>query len=349
MYNKNKTPRERVMEALRGGCSDKVPFTVYENMIPQCSTERELRNKGLCIVYRKPSYNILHPNVDIKTYGYTNEEGEKFVRTIYNTPHGELSTLQQAGINTSWTLEHMFKSPEDYKALRFFIEDSVIVPNYASVVKLEKQLGEDFVLRDKICLEPLQQLISKYMGTETFCFEWMDNRDEIMKFYNSSVNIARKIYSVVADGPLEFANYGGNVVPQIIGVDNFEKYYVPHYNEAAEILHKKGKVIGCHFDADNTTIMKSIAKTELDYIEAYDAGISPSVKEARKAWPNKVLWLNWPSTWQLYSQEDIYNSTLKLIEEAGSKNGFIIGITEDVPEERWQQNFTTIMDAINKA
>lgn len=348
MFNKNKTPRERVMEALRGGSSDKVPFTVYENMIPQCSTERELRNRGLCIVHRKPSYNILHPNVDIKTYGYTNEVGEKLVRTVYTTPYGELSTLQQAGINTSWTLEHMFKSPEDYKALRFFIEDSVIVQNYESVAKLEKQLGEDFIVRDKICLEPLQQLISKYMGTETFCFEWMDNRDEIMKFYDSSVNVARKIYSVVADGPLQFSNYGGNVVPQIIGVENFEKYYIPHYNEAAEILHKKGKLIGCHFDADNTTIMNSIAKTELDYIEAYDAGISPSVKEARKAWPDKVLWLNWPSAWQLQPQENIYNSTLKLIQEAGSKDGFIIGITEDVPEERWQQNFTTIMDAIDK-
>jgi hypothetical protein len=176
----------------------------------------------------------------------------------------------------------------------------------------------------------------------------MDNRDEIMILYKALVELARKVYAVVADSPLEFANYGGNVVPQIIGVENFRKYYVPHYNEAAELLHQKGKLIGCHFDADNTSIMSDIAGTALDYIEAYDPGISPPVKEARKAWPGKVLWLNWPSAWHLNSYEEIYSGTVRLIEEAAPGNGLIIGITEDVPAERWQKNFITIMDAIDQ-
>jgi len=209
------------------------------------------------------------------------------------------------------------------------------------------KLGDDFVVRDQIVLEPLQALISEYMGPETFCYEWMDNQDEILKLYNVLVDLARKVYAAVANGPLEFANYGGNVVPQIVGVENFKQYFVPHYNEAAELLHKKGKLIGCHFDADNTLIMDAIAGTTLDYIEAYDAGISPSVSEARKAWPGKIMWLNWPSAWHLRTEKEVYNGTAQLIKEAAPGNGFIIGITEDVPEERWQKNFLTIMDAID--
>lgn len=341
------TPRRRVMAALHNEIPDKIPFTSYENMVPRCTIERELRNRGLCIVKRIPSYKILHPNVTVKTYGFTDEKGRDVVRTVYTTPHGDLSKLTQAGNNTTWTHEHVFKTPDDYNALLFYIKDSVVKPNYDYIAMEIDKHGEDFIFRDQIVLEPLQALISDYMGAETFCYEWMDNQDEILKLYDALVELARKVYAAVADGPLEFANYGGNVVPQIIGLKNFEQYYVPHYNEAAEILHKKGKLIGCHFDADNTPIMDAIARTGLDYIEAYDAGISPSVKEARKAWPGKVLWLNWPSAWHLHPIEEVYRDTVRLIEEAAPGNGLIIGITEDVPEERWQKNFTTIMDAID--
>ena len=82
------------------------------------------------------------------------------------------------------------------------------------------------------------------------------------------------------------------MVPQMIDANTFREYYVPHYNEAAEILHKKGKLIGCHFDADNTPIMSAIAKTDLNYIETYDPGMSPSVSEALKMWPDKALWIH---------------------------------------------------------
>ena len=54
-------------------------------------------------------------------------------------------------------------------------------------------------------------------------------------------------------------NYGGNVIPAIIGKKNFAQYYVPNYNEAAQIVHQKGKLIGTHLDDNNETIMDEIA------------------------------------------------------------------------------------------
>jgi len=347
------TPYKRVMTALRGDRPDKIPFTVYESKIPQCTVERELRNRGLCIVKRINSYKIIHPNVKVESFHFTDEKGRYLIRTVYKTPYGDLSTLDEPAGFTTWHHERMFKSPDDYKALHFMIKDSVVVPDYDNAIKTVKKLGEDFVVRDNLPLEPLQALISNFMGVETFSFEWMDNRDEVLKLYDSLVEVARKVYPIVAEGPLEFCNYGGNVIPQVIGVENFKKYYVPHYNEAAEILHKKGKLIGCHLDADNTTIMDAIAETDLDYIEAYDPGISPPVKEARRIFKNKVLWINWPSAWHLNPIEEIKKDTIRLIEEAesvskGQEGGFIIGITEDVPEERWRENFLAIMDGIDE-
>jgi len=240
----------------------------------------------------------------------------------------------------------MFKSPDDYKALEFYIKDSVIVLDYEKVSKAVEMLGDDFVVRDQIPYEPLQAIISEYMGPETYGYEWMDNRDEVINLYNALAEMNRKTYTAVAEGPLAFANYGGNVVPQFIGRENFRKYYSTVYEEAAEVLHRKGKLIGSHFDADNVTIMEDIAETPLDYIEAYDPGISPPVDQAMNMWPDKILWINWPSSWQLHSVKDVYDDTVKLIRQAGDKGRFLIGITEDLPEDRWQGNYKAIMDAI---
>jgi hypothetical protein len=49
----------------------------------------------------------------------------------------------------------------------------------------------------------------------------------------------------------------------------------------------------------------------------------------------------------LSSTEEIRNITIKLIEDAAPGKNFIIGITETVPEDRWQMNFSAIMDGID--
>ena len=207
-------------------------------------------------------------------------------------------------------------------------------------------LGTDFVVRDQIPLEPLQALISgNIMDAADFCYEWMENRDELMKLYEALVELNRQVYPVVARGPLLFANYGGNVVPAIIGRDGFRDYYVPHYNEAAEILHRCGKRIGSHLDDNNTLIMDEIAGTDLDYIEGYDPGISP---ELSAAFPKlkKVLWINWPSRWHMMTPEQAYDATISLIAQKRPEDGLLIAITENMPDAQIPRLYPAILDAI---
>lgn len=345
------TPREQVETALQGGHGSKVPFTIYECMIPQCSVERELRNRGLCIVKRDiPVYKIHRPNV--KVTQHVHWEGErKFVRTYYETPVGTLSTLKEDAGFTDWYLEKMFKKPEDYKRLLFMIQDECYEPNYEEFKQAEKSFGHDAIFRTHVYLEPLQELITgEYMSTETFCIEWMDNRDEILKLYHAIVENRRKTYPLIARSPASHTNYGGNVIPEITGIDIFEKYYVDHYNEAAEIMHKHGKLIGCHFDGNCKLFSNAIAGTKLDYIEAFTPApdTDMTLAEARDVWHDKVLWINFPSSIHVKSDEEVTQATIKLLEELKSVDGFIIGITEDMPPYRWQNSCKAIMNGIER-
>ena len=344
------TPRERVFRALRGGHGDVVPFTMYESKVPQCVAEREMRNRGMCIVYRTGVFRTVRPNVKVTQQVYWEDE-RKFTRTYYETPVGTLTTLDEAAGFTSWHHEKMFKTPDDYKAVLYLIQDEAYIPTYEAFAQKERQLGDDFVLRAGFGLEPLQALISGgYLSMQEYCIQWMENRDEVLRLYHALVEQRRKVYPIVAQSPASHANYGGNVVPSVIGLRNFEEYYVPHYKEAAEIMHKHGKLIGCHFDADCRLLSKAIGETDLDYIEAFTPApdTDMSVADARAVWPDKVLWLNFTSSAHLGSDEEVSNVAADLADQAGTPDGLIVGITEDIPEHRWQDSCRAIMDGLER-
>lgn len=344
------TPRARVERALSGGHGPVVPFTMYEAFVHPCLAEREMRNRGMCIVERLPVFKTHRPNV--RTTAQTWWEGErKFTRTQHETPHGTLTSLTEDAGFTTWRHELLLKRPEDYAAIRFFLADETYEPDYGPMAQADVDFDGDAICRANFGLEPLQELISGgVMMMEQFCEEWMERRDEVLALYRILVENRRKIYPIVAASPAGHANYGGNVTPEIIGPQVFEEYYLPHYHEAAEIMHRHGKRIGCHFDANNRIIASAIASTPLDYIEAFTPApdTDMTLTEARAAWPGKVLWINYPSSAHLRSDAEVEQIAVNLCEAADSIDGLLFGITEDMPTDRWQNSCRAIMDGLDR-
>lgn len=344
------TPRERVLAVLRGEPVDKVPFTIYENFIPQCEVERRLRNEGLCIVQRQiPAYIIETPNCITETYSYI-EQGRPRLRTTIRTPLGEISTIQEPAGFTSWTLQRFFKGPGDYKVLMFMVEDEQFRPNYEAFAEAEKWMGDDVILRAGVGTCPLHKIMIHWMGVETFAIEWMENRDEILKLEMAMRTKLREVYRILAEAPITHANFGGNETPEVMGPPRYQEFCLPLFNECAEIFHQKGKLLGTHNDGNNKPWAKALAASGLDYLEAFTPapGTDMSLSEALEAWPDKVLWINFPSSLHLSSIEKIKQTTRQLIEAASGINRLIIGITEDVPPDRWQENLLAISGAINE-
>jgi len=343
------TPRALVECVLRGHEAPQVPFTIYETMIPQCAAEREMRNRGMCIVERRvPAYRTHRPNVRVRSETFV-EGAKELVRTSYETPVGTLTTLHEPAGFTSWWHERMWKRPEDYRALLYLIQDERYEPCYDALGEAQARAGEDLIFRSGFGLEPLQSLITgTMMKTEDFCIQWMENRDEIDKLYRALVSKRRETYPIVAQSPVMHANYGGNVIPEIIGPEVFRDYYVPHYNEAAEVMHRHGKLVGCHFDDETALLADLIAQTDLDYIEAFTPApdTDMSLAEARRKWPGKVLWLNFPSSVHLRPDREVERAAFDLLEEIESPRGVIMGITEDMPESRWRDSCRAVMDGL---
>jgi hypothetical protein len=361
------TPAKRVELALRNKIIDKVPFAVFDDLgrqssaewpvlpygwgfLHQCSVERELRNMGLCIIYiRCWGYKAISPNV--KVFSTVYEENNKLMfRTDYKTPLGDLYSINGVSEETWWSRKKLFTCREDYKIFNFMINDVIVQSDNDNISGIIKFLGEDFFLRGSLGLEPLQALITgNYFTVEQFCIEWMENRDEILKLYDSMFKLQRKVLEVAANSPLFYFCTGGNLIPEVMSPENFKKYYMPYYEEAAEIFQDKDKILGCHYDADLGIHKDLIAATPLDVIESFNPSpdTDMTVTEARKIFKDKILWLNFPSSVHLKSQEEIARTTSEIIDEAGD-GGWIMGIIENVPQDRWQKNYMTIMKTIDK-
>ncbi|NUP99798.1 MAG: hypothetical protein HUU35_08080 [Armatimonadetes bacterium] len=344
------TPLERVEAALRWQPVDHVPFTVYERKLPTCATERQLRNDGLCIVDRRISYGGGHQGITTETYGYV-EDGKGLTRRVYHTPAGDLTSVVQPMGYTTWTHEHLFKGPEDYEPLLYLIESTSYSAAYEAFRKVQQDWRQDAFVRDGAPNIPIQTLISGYMGTMTFSYEWIDRRDDVLRLINALHRSFIDACKLIAEGPGVAVNLGGNHTPDILGRANFEQYVVEVWEEACSILQAGGKLVGSHLDDDNAHWADLVAASSLDYVEAVTPApdCDMTMAECRAAWPDKVLWINFPSSLHLKDAEFIAETTRELIAASGDGRGVLIGVTEDVPPNRWEESYTTILATCREA
>ena len=66
------------------------------------------------------------------------------------------------------------------------------------------------------------------------------------------------------------------------------------------------------------------------------------MREAREAWPDKALWINFTSSMHIERAEVIEKHTRQLLEEAKTKRGFAISVTEDAPVEALEKSLAVI-------
>jgi hypothetical protein len=266
------------------------------------------------------------------------------------TPVGDVTAKRTTGggYGSMATVEHYIKRPEDYPVIEYWIRDTVCEPAYDGFQRTVDEIGGDGYVMTAIGYSPLMEMLVSCMGLERFSIDMADRPDAFFGLYELLVEQRRRIYEIMADSPSEVVLYGGNVHPEIMGLERFAKYIVPCYNEAADVLHATGKIIGVHMDADNQLFAAAVAGSKIDLIEAFTPppDCDMSVAQARAAWPDKTLWINFPSSVHLAAPETIRRVTTDILDQASGMNRFIIGITEDIPQDIVLQSLTIIAETI---
>jgi len=344
------TIRQRIAAALYEQAVDQVPFTIYPGVASILEEdERRLRALGLGYFVRASVLEIIRPNVTTQLWQYE-ENGISYTRHVVRTPVGEvyMTTRLDPSYGSQWIVDNYVKTVDDYRTIEFMVRDAIYQPMYDQFHIEVAQVGENGYVAGNMGYSPLMEMRVNLLGLERFSFDLHERPDLFFSLYETMRKKESEAYPILADSPAELITYCGNASPEILGRERFAKYCIPCYDELGELLHARGKLLGSHLDANNAGWKDVVAASALDVIEAFTPApdTDMSVADARAAWPDKVLWINFPSSLHLASSKRIGEYTHKMVEEASPGTGFIVGITENVPEAVWRASLTAIAEAL---
>jgi uroporphyrinogen-III decarboxylase len=320
-------------------------------MIPTGAAERELREMGLGIITRLPAHRVEHREVQ---YGSTEywEEGRHMLRRTICTPVGEVSQISQldAAYGSAWIMEHFIKRPEDYGVMEYVYRDGVYHDNYAAIRAAQQALGGDGLVMIRVAKGPIQEILYQMAGMERFSIDYYERRECIDSLYDVMVQRYDELYALAAEAPVEILQSADNITSDVVGIERFERYCVPCYERHQKSIAGAGKHLAVHLDGRLRVLKEAIAAAPFEIVEAFTPAPvgDMTVAQARAAWPDKALWLNFTSSMHLQPGETIAAHTRQLIEEAGTKRGFAIGVTEDIPMQHCARSLRVIARTIRE-
>ncbi len=365
------TPHQRILAVLRGERPDRVPFTCKIPQPPRGEIERQLRNEGLATIAEGELLGVdveglgtgsaTRPNVEILRQESL-DHGRLVIRETLRTPVGEVHQTWRAGgaYGTSRLFEYPVKHPEDYAVVEYIIRDEVYRPTYDDVdesrqpdkfVARTEIVGEDgFVFGGWMAPSPLMFMLWCLLGPEQFAVDIRERPELFSHLHEILFERQCEQYRLAANSPALVIHMAENMTSDMIGPQLFRRYCLPCYNEFASCLHAQGKLLAVHMDGRMKAIAEAVADSQIDIIE----GFSPvpdgdlELAEARRLWPDKIIWMNFPSPVHLLAPDQIAAHTRQILRDVAPGDRFLLGITEDIPHGAWQISLPIISQILRE-
>ncbi len=345
-------PRQRIEAVLRGQMPDRVPFTIKRPQPPQGEIERRLRNEGLALCVEELPFMTARPNVEV-VRRETWRDGRLYWEETYRTGAGEVgqSWVMEPGYGSRCITQHLIKSVRDYRVVEALVRDEVYTPDFERFQRAEQVLGGDgFVFCGWLGPTPLLKMLWELMGPEMFAEGLSEHRREFNALYETLLDRQRQQVRIVAEGPGLVAHFSENLTAEMIGGKRFREYVLPVYAEFAAILKPAGKLLAAHCDGHLRALADDLAGSALDIIEAFcpipDGDMT--MDEARRRWPDKILWINFPSPTHLEPPDRIRSCVREILRAAAPGQRFLFGITEDIPDGIWDVSLPAISAALQE-
>lgn len=338
--------RERLMTVLQGGRADRIPVTIYHWLLPDTPAGKRLHAQGLIPIGSRRIFREQHQNITIHRTESLHQ-GAKQTLTRIETPVGVLTerSTPDPTYGSRWIQEHLVKSVEDYRVMKFVFDHTDIEPAFDEYRAANSAMANEGIVLGEILPIPVQWLMVEIMGTPLWSEGVLLNSPEFDELLESLTRCYKRQVEIAADSPAEVIWLGDNVTGTVMSPRLFQKYCKPIYDFACNVLGQAEKISFAHYDGSNRPLRECIAGVALDVIEAFTPPPmgDMTVAEARQAWPDKVLSLNVPGNLFGQSAEEIGRHVSQYVEEGGDKGRFILGCTEEYDFQQFEHTFSTIL------
>jgi hypothetical protein len=345
------TLREQMLHTLRGQDTGRTPWNCYGWLLPKTEAAARLCAQGLSRMETRAIFRTRYDGVEMRETTWT-QDGTPHFHVEVETPYGLLT--EDARLDTSygsrWITKFLITGPADFPAARYFFEHTHFEADYEPWRQADRELGDAGFVVGEIMPIPVMRLIVSWMGVEGFLAALMDDPQGLSgllalldRHYDRQIELA-------AASPAEIIWFGDNVTATILSPRMYERFCLPVYARVMPIMRAAGKIPIAHYDGSNKPLVKLLARTDLPVIEAFTPPPMGDlrVSEARAAWPEKVIWVNFPGFLFVEPYETIRAYALDLLREGSPAGRFILGCTEDFPMDEFEKTFSAIQAAFQE-
>jgi uroporphyrinogen-III decarboxylase len=351
------THRQRALSAMRGEPVDRLPFIGRMDLWYKYHANRGT----LPTKYRGWSLRDIQRDLDIGVFGFgawdisffrieyrrvtvRKDPDSRDPRVEYDTPYGTLWTRQVLAEElrdtdvTGMTVEHLFKTPADYDAFQFILEDAQVVENHDAYARFRDEIGEDGLAVPWAGWAPMHQLPHVYMGYETFYYELADNPEKVLRAHDALLERQREITRLATQCPADVVECGGNYDEMMTPPPFFERYIKPYYQETRRTLEAAGKFMAVHGDGEMRELLRLLMEAGVQVVEAITPKpmTSIDVAQTRALWGDRVtFWGGVPAIILTPTFTDAqFKAYLEDLDRAiGNGRHFILGFGDNVPTD----------------
>ncbi len=328
------TRHERVMTAVRRERADKLPFFHYWRHSQIGWAERRSRNMGMGINWtRTPYVETMHGTTVTEQQVVVN--GQRLIRRTFDTPVGSIWEEERREPGTGkwhadrswkdiapWITQRRIKGPDDYKVLKYIVENTEYTADYFPIEQAIDWLGEDGVVMDALPHSPMQMLMIDWVGSDEgrIFYHLADFPDLVEDLYRAISKSREPMYDIAAKSPAPITLCGDNLDGFLVNPRYFEEYFMPEYEKEAKVIHEHGKQMAVHMDGRVGCLKDLIDETPVDIIEALHPppmGDVP-IAEGLSLWKDKVIWVGFPVSSYVLGVEETKRYAIELLRGFGT-------------------------------
>lgn len=311
------TFRQRILSVINGERPDRIPWVPrLEIWYKAHSTMGTLPAKyqGWTLPQIMKDLGVGHPARDGKLVEVAIDntrirearEDDLLVRT-YITPVGEAT--EKIRINPSakskgmpfeeGVVEHLIKGEKDYRVVEHLIANTRYIPTFAEHQAYEEEIGDDGVPMTFTGWDPMFRILHHYIGYNRAYFELADRPAQVERLYYLLWEKQRELHELFIQAPTPIILHGAHYDSMMTPPPVFNKYMVPYFQELAAKLHRAGKKLAIHADADSRLLLDSFRESGIDMVECFCTApmVSCTLEQALDHWGDQmVIWGGIPST-----------------------------------------------------
>ena len=344
------TMRERILAVVQGRALDRVPFVMYDGMLPNEEVLRTLGADRIGLMRWCRVHRIEHPNCAYEQETYYVGDAQ-WLRTTLRTPAGSLfeERAYESAYGSSSIRKHYVQEPADYAAFWAYLDDCIVVENYDQYHQDQAELGDQGTPLVAVERSPYQQLWVQWVGLDRLGYHMADCPDYVAETIERLRAQARQTFEIAYRSPAPFVDFPDNITAPAIGPRRFREYCVPMYNELADLLAERDASVFVHMDGDLKPLWGAIGESKVGGIDslAPTPDNDTSVADAVRMWPGMRLFVNFPSSVHLRSADGVRAEAEVILEAAGHTGRLQMQISENVPMYAWRTSLPAIAEAID--